>query len=151
MHAIAPRHVSFLAFCAANVLIDIEPLYYLLSGQEPLHRFMHTYAGATLVAIVTIAIFMLALRAASVVTLPNLFRWQALNFRQVAVGAAAGSYSHIVLDSIMHADIRPLAPFSQANGLYGVVSLEVLHNFCWLAGALAVVLLAWRRLFFARH
>lgn len=29
LHATAPRHVSFLAFCGANVLIDLEPLYYL--------------------------------------------------------------------------------------------------------------------------
>ena len=30
LHAISPRHVSFLAFCAANVLTDLESLYFLL-------------------------------------------------------------------------------------------------------------------------
>jgi hypothetical protein len=30
VHAVAPKQVSFLAFCAANVLIDVEPLYYML-------------------------------------------------------------------------------------------------------------------------
>ena len=39
VHALAPRYVSFLAFCAANVLIDVEPGYYMMVGQFPLHRF----------------------------------------------------------------------------------------------------------------
>ena len=52
IHVVAPRHVSFLAFCAANVLIDIEPLYYMLTHQDRLHRFFHTYVGASLVAVV---------------------------------------------------------------------------------------------------
>jgi hypothetical protein len=34
IHAIAPKHVSFLTFCSANVLIDIEPLYYMVIGQQ---------------------------------------------------------------------------------------------------------------------
>jgi hypothetical protein len=33
VHAVAPRYVSFLAFCAANVLIDMETLYFLLTNQ----------------------------------------------------------------------------------------------------------------------
>ena len=33
LHALAPKHVSFLAFAAANVIIDVEPLYFMLAGQ----------------------------------------------------------------------------------------------------------------------
>ena len=59
-HALAPRHVSFLAFCAANVLIDIEPLYFILTGQYPVHRFFYTYIGATFIVAITIVLFTLA-------------------------------------------------------------------------------------------
>jgi hypothetical protein len=48
IHAAAPRYVSFIAFCAANILMDIEPLYYMLRQQYPLHRFFRTYIGASL-------------------------------------------------------------------------------------------------------
>jgi hypothetical protein len=48
LHAMAPRHVSFIAFCAANVLIDVESLYNLVNQRHPVHAFFHTYAGATL-------------------------------------------------------------------------------------------------------
>jgi hypothetical protein len=65
VHAAAPRHVSFLSFCAANILMDVEPLYYRLTGQYPLHRFFHIYIGATLVAVVTIGPIELARPARS--------------------------------------------------------------------------------------
>ncbi|MES2945861.1 MAG: hypothetical protein V4772_23585 [Pseudomonadota bacterium] len=146
IHAVAPRQVSFIAFVAANVLMDIEPLYYMLTRQDHLHRFFHTYIGATLIAGATVLLFMLARKLASRLWLPDLFDWQSLKLPQVIAGAAAGSYSHIVLDSVMHADIRPLAPFSQANWLYLLVPIDVLHEFCLWAGVAAVGLLAARKL-----
>jgi hypothetical protein len=57
VHAAAPRYVSFIAFCGANVLIDIEPLTYILSHQYPVHRFFHSYAGATVIWPATVLLF----------------------------------------------------------------------------------------------
>jgi membrane-bound metal-dependent hydrolase YbcI (DUF457 family) len=108
IHAVAPRYVSFLAFCAANVLIDIEPLYYLLTRQHPLHRFFHTYIGASVVAVSTAALFAMSLRGARALRLPNSFDWQGLRMGAVTVGAIAGTFSHVLLDSVMHPDVRPL-------------------------------------------
>ena len=51
VHAVAPRHVSFVAFCAANVAIDVEPLVWMLRGEPPLHRFAHSFVGALAVAL----------------------------------------------------------------------------------------------------
>jgi membrane-bound metal-dependent hydrolase YbcI (DUF457 family) len=144
IHAVAPRHVSFIAFATANVLVDIEPLYFMLTGQDPLHRFFHTCVGVTLVIAATVLLFMLARKFAS--RLPDPFRWKALGLRQVILGAAAGGCSHIVLDSVMHADIRPFSPFSQANPLYLAVSIDALHDICLWCGAAAVVVLVARRL-----
>lgn len=146
VHAVAPRKVSFLAFAGANVVVDIEPGYYMLMGQDHLHRFFHTGLGVTLVALVTIALFAGGLRAAKFVRLPDPFQWQRLRLGPVAAGAVLGAYSHVVLDSVMHADIRPLAPFSESNPLYRAVPLDVLHGLCVLAGALAIVVLGVRRL-----
>lgn len=141
IHSAAPRYISFLSFCAANVLIDIEPLYYMLTGQVRLHRFFHTYIGATLVAIAAVLLF----RVARATPLPDVLRWRELSLRAVAIGAFLGTYSHIVLDSVMHADIRPFAPFSDANPLLALVSLRALHLFCLIAGALGVAVVLIRR------
>lgn len=151
IHAVAPKHVSFLAFCAANVLMDVEPLYYMVTGQFPLHRFFHTYIGATIVTVATALIFFAALRLALRLSLPNVWQWQGLNVVPIWLGAATGSYSHIVFDSVMHADMVPLSPFSDANGLYQLVPLGELHLFCVLAGLLSVVILGIRRWMLLRH
>lgn len=144
LHAIAPRQVSFVAFYAANVLIDTEPLYYMLTHQDRLHRFFHTYVGATLVAVAALTLFVACRWFARKFWLPNPSQWQALSLSAVAMGAAAGTYSHIVLDSIMHTDITPFAPFSDANPLFRVIPLQALHWFCLGSGVLALLILGVR-------
>ena len=146
IHAVAPKHVSFLAFCAANVLIDVEPLYFILTHQYPLHRFFHTYIGAFLIVIATFTLFVLARWFAARFWLPNLFKWRELGLLPVLLGAAAGSYSHVVLDSLMHQDVTPFAPFSNANPLLRAVSLSTLHWSCLAAGLAALCVFGIRRL-----
>jgi membrane-bound metal-dependent hydrolase YbcI (DUF457 family) len=76
--------------------------------------------------------------------LPDLFRWKALTPLSVAIGAALGTYSHLLLDGIMHGDMFPFAPISDANPLLHAISLEALHASCVAAGALGLALL-WLR------
>ena len=144
VHAVAPKQVSFLAFCAANILIDIEPLYYMVTQQLPLHRFFHTYIGATVILLGTLVLFTGGIKVASLVALPNVFGWQQLTSRPVAVGAALGSYSHVALDSIMHADIRPFAPLSDDNPLLHTLSLSALHWSCIAAGIVGLIIIGIR-------
>jgi membrane-bound metal-dependent hydrolase YbcI (DUF457 family) len=130
LHGVAPKHVSFISFCAANVFIDIESLYNLVNQRYPVHAFFHTYFGASLIAFGTVMLFIALRWFASKFWLPDIFSWRSLNIKQVAVGACLGAYSHVVFDSVMHADIRPLAPFSNANSLQGAITLTELHLLC---------------------
>jgi hypothetical protein len=136
VHALAPQHVSFLAFCTTNVLIDFESLYNLISRHDQVHAFFHTYIGATIVVAATIALFFFLKWFSRKFWFPNILGWQELCARQVAIGAALGGYSHVALDSIMHLDIRPLSPMSNSNALLSLVSLSTLH---WACIALAMV------------
>ena len=145
LHSLAPKHVSFLAFCGANVLVDFEPLYYMVTRQYPVHRFFHTYLGVSLVVAATTAAFLTTRWVSRKVRLPDLFEWQQLRLRGVLVGSALGSYSHIALDSVMHTDIRPLAPFSDANPLYLWIGIVELHWWCLVAGIVGFVILSFRR------
>jgi membrane-bound metal-dependent hydrolase YbcI (DUF457 family) len=142
----APRHVSFLAFCASNVLIDLESLYNLVNHRYPVHAFFHTYLGATLVVLATVLLFVALRAVAPVLRVPNLLRWRELTLRQATIGAALGAYSHVILDSLMHRDIQPFAPVSVSNFLLGAVSLDALHWGCVLAGAFGLALVAIRKL-----
>jgi membrane-bound metal-dependent hydrolase YbcI (DUF457 family) len=144
LHSAAPKHVSFLAFCGANVLVDVEPLYFMLTHQYPIHRFFHTYVGAAVAAGIVVGLFMLVRRVAP--RLLDIFGLHNLSVRAVTLGAIAGTYSHVVLDSLMHADMQPFAPFSDANPLLGAVLLNTLHGFCLLAGLVGVVVIGARYL-----
>ena len=142
VHSAAPKHVSFLAFCAANVLVDVEPLYFMLTHQYPIHRFLHTYVGATVAAAIVVGLFALVRKVTP--RLLDEFRLRNLSLRAVALGAILGTYSHVVLDSLMHADMNPFAPFSAANPLLGAVFLNTLHGFCLIAGVVGGVAVAVR-------
>ena len=52
-----------------------------------------------------------------------------------------GAYSHVLLDSIMHGDVRPFAPFSEDNGVLGMISLVQLHLLCLGLGMVGGALL----------
>ncbi len=147
-HAAAPRRVSFIAFVAANCITDCESIYHILSGHFPVHRFLHTFVGAALVAAMAVALFVALRRLARSIALPNWFEWQQLTLVPVIVGALLGSYSHVVLDGIMHADMRPFAPWSDENPFLRLVPLSVLHWGCIfsaVAGGLLLLTLRKRR------
>lgn len=145
LHALAPRHVSFIGFCAANCVVDLEPLYLMLTGQFPLHRFMHTLTGATCAWLIVVASFLAIRGADRWLRWPDLFQWKALTALPVALGAALGAYSHLLLDGLMHGDMFPFLPLSAENPLLHAVSLDVLHIACAVAGLLGLGLLALRR------
>jgi membrane-bound metal-dependent hydrolase YbcI (DUF457 family) len=56
------------------------------------------------------------------------------------LSAFIGTYSHVVLDSIMHSDMHPVAPFSQANTLLHMLNHSELHWFCIITGAAGTLL-----------
>jgi membrane-bound metal-dependent hydrolase YbcI (DUF457 family) len=144
VHSVAPRHISLLAFCGANVLVDVEPLYFMLTHQYPIHRFFHTYIGATVAAGIVVGLFVLVRKVTP--RLLDELRVQKLTVGAVALGAIIGTYSHVLLDSLMHADVEPFAPFSDGNPLLGAVFLNTLHGFCLVAGVVGAVMIGLRYL-----
>ncbi len=129
----------------------------MLADVEPLHPHVHTYLGATAVALVSALLGKpaceWALRAWNARLSPAQARWlgvePAIRVTAVWSGAIIGAYSHIVFDSIMHADLQPLAPFSSGNGLLHFIPIEDLHMLCIVLGVLGLavlVVLRWRNL-----
>lgn len=147
--ACAPRHVSFTAFAFAQVLIDVEPLWFMLHGEYPIHRFFHSYVGATLIVLAAYllgrpvcGIFLAFIRAQLKPTITSLVAAARTIPRLPAlIGAISGAYSHVFLDSIMHSDIRPFAPFSMNNPALLAVSIGELHLYCVAAGLLGAIAL----------
>ncbi len=155
--ALAGRHFSVLTFGIAQVAMDIEPLVGMVRGSAVLHGPTHTYLAGLVIAAVVVLVSPLICR-------PILRRWnrelslhrlgwlaepESFTPMPVIAGAFIGTISHVMLDSIMHFDISPLAPWFNTNALLGLVSIETLHQFCILAGLFGIVgwlLVGWRKL-----
>ena len=152
--AVAGRHFSVLTFGIAQVAMDIEPLIGMLRQSAVLHGPTHTYLGAVPNALVAAA-------ATPWLCGPLLRHWNdevahyGMPWLQeeaswkphiVVLSALAGTFTHVLLDSVMHMDIRPWAPWSDANGLHHGISLSALHGLCvagMVIGSLAWVARRW--------
>jgi membrane-bound metal-dependent hydrolase YbcI (DUF457 family) len=124
--------MSLLTFLAVQVVIDVEPLYYLITDDLPLHRFTHTGLGAGTMGFLTI-LCMMVLRHVHLVE-ATLAGTGELETTSLCLGALMGAGSHLVLDSIMHWDVRILAPFSGANTLFGLLEWDSVNWVCISAG-----------------
>jgi len=56
-------------------------------------------------------------------------------------GGLLGTYSHLLLDGLMHGDIQPLWPLYAGNPFYGWISIATLQTVCLWSGGLGAGLL----------
>jgi len=128
--AIAPKHMSVIAFGVTQVLIDLEVLWNMGHHNAQLHTFFHTYVGASLVVLVAIPVAKtlstLARRSWNLVTRQtsdaNLAVSDHTTWTATILGAAIGAYSHVLFDSFYHLDIQPFQPWSAANPFKGLIT-----------------------------
>ncbi len=145
--AAAPRQFSMAAYSLSQVVIDIESGYYMLHHATPVHREAHTFAVGGLIGLLC---GLVVSRVGAWVARPRDIVPEALAAEyRLPIAVLSGIFGgifHSVLDGIMHADIRPFRPFTQANPLYGLVSVQIVYLFCILTGVVgAALLLAWER------
>ncbi len=150
--AVAPRYFSFLVFGITQVAIDAEAAFYLVTDDPPYHRFLHTYLGATIVALLAVVIGRPLLE--SVFRLWNrLVRadGESLEPRIPLVaaisGALIGGYSHVLLDSFLYSDMHPISPLSDSNAALNALSTLEVYALCLALGLLggAVLAVRWLR------
>jgi hypothetical protein len=154
---IAPASFSWTAFVAANVAIDLEPLYHLLRGDYPIHGPFHTLIGATLTGTVAAAL------GAGVVHLSrgvpsidaalgrlHVVLRSEFSFFGAILGGAIGGASHALLDSIVHSDVLPFAPWSTRNPLLGAIHADVLLDVLIGTGAIGLATLLLRAILVRR-
>jgi len=144
--ALIPGWFSLSIFTLVQVLIDIESLYNLINGYHPVHAFFHSYLGASIIGVIGVVLgkpiieqtfkiwnFLLHKKPAS-----RLYIGPKIPLKSSIIGSFVGVYSHVLLDSIMHSDIRPLAPFSETNLVYQIIAILPLHALCFSLGIIGV-------------
>ena len=132
---------SLMVFGWTQIVMDIQPLIVMISGEGHLHGFTHTYIGAILIAIIAaltgkyLSEFGLKLMGISNKVNPIVITWTV-----VFMSAFLGSFSHVLLDSIMHTDVEPFFPFMLDNQFLGFISVPVLHKICLYSGLLGAAI-----------
>jgi len=126
-----PKRFSLTVFATTQVAIDLESGFNLALARDPVHRFCHTFLGATLVCLTVALVLRRPLESLSRLLRPMLPRWwpmvPEITLRVALVSAAVGMVGHVIPDAIMHSDSRPFVPFSDANPFLGLLPLETLH------------------------
>jgi hypothetical protein len=135
---------SFTVFVATQMVIDLESGYFLFTQQHPVHRFLHTFLGASFaclfVAVVLRRPCEAVLRWLADEMLPQwLDRKPEIPRTTALFSAFIGMLGHVVPDAIMHADARPFAPFAEDNPFLDAVPLGALHLGLVVCGFLGIV------------
>lgn len=131
--AIGGERFSFLIFGGSQVLMDLEPLARMIRGDAILHGISHTILGALVVAVVAAAIGRPISNA--VLRLSGIGA-HVIGWPVALASALVGTFSHIGLDAVMHADMNPFWPVAYGNPLLGVISVGRLHMACIVLGLL---------------
>ena len=125
-------------FALTNIIIDVEVIYYIFTVGEASHKFFHTLIGSSIIAlccaIIGIPICERALKfwnnnlqnEKSLAKLKWLSTESDISVVSSFTGAFVGAYSHILLDSFMHFDVKPFEPFFSKT-FVGIISIDSLH------------------------
>jgi membrane-bound metal-dependent hydrolase YbcI (DUF457 family) len=126
---------SLMVFGWAQIIMDIQPLVVLITGDGHLHGFSHTYLGAFLLATIAalsgkyLSEFGLVILRISKRSNPIKIAWWV-----AFLSAYIGTVSHVALDSIMHSDVEPFYPWFKDNQFFGFLSIAELHKLCLYSG-----------------
>lgn len=135
MKSVTPRRFSFLAFSLPQFLIDIEAVIAIAFEFSELHGPVHSYLGSFLIVPVAAEFSHAVYR----------FLNREHKRNVLYLSSFLGSIMHIVLDSVMHSDMRPYRPFSSSNHMLDFVSVSSLHGFCLATCLMGLLILSIRR------
>ncbi len=131
--------VDITALLLSSVLVDVEPLYVIMFAPGlPLHGILHTYIGATGIAILN-AVIVWSLRNWIHQILAIFKIDQNSSFIRIFGTSLLGTYSHIFLDSFIYPEMNPLFPL-MGNPFMGLVSSAAVYQFCTICFFLGFVL-----------
>lgn len=122
-------HLDLAALVVSSVAVDVEPFAVVFLGlRYPLHGFLHTYLGATVVAVAVAAgLWFFKGQVARVVSLFGIR--QESSFIKILLTSLFGAYSHILLDSFLYSEMNPLYPLGGNPFLY-LVSVGDVYLLC---------------------
>jgi membrane-bound metal-dependent hydrolase YbcI (DUF457 family) len=125
------KRIDLASAVVGSIIIDIRATYIFFFGGGNFHGILHSFLSAVwlglLVAIVLHLKFVKKLLRAPL----KFIDWeQDTNFFVKLYSAISMTLLHVLLDSFLYTDIRPLNPFSAENPFLGLISSQNTYLFC---------------------
>jgi hypothetical protein len=147
--AVLGRYFSLTVFGFAQIAIDLEPLIRLLRHDNIVHGITHSYLGAFIIGL--FSCFFGKIVCQWLLSAWNyIFSFKYLTWLQVSsnisnfaafTGSFIGTFSHVLLDSIVHADVQPFWPTSLSNGLLNFIPAAWVYFLCSVFGVIGLMIL----------
>ncbi|MQY83238.1 hydrolase [archaeon] len=134
------RYLHVPTFLVASIIVDVEPLLVLVLGLSyPLHGYLHTFLFASLTGLALgYVMFSLDKLLNPVYRALRLVAEDSQGRKAFMVTGVLGAAFHVMLDSPLYRDIRPLFPFTQNPFYTPNLSLEV-YSFCVWMGIIGII------------
>ncbi|MBU3846141.1 MAG: DUF4184 family protein [Candidatus Acinetobacter avistercoris] len=135
--AVQTQRFSLMIFAGTQVLMDIEPLMGLILKWNTLHLYTHNLLGALLIAgLATILGRPISQFVLEKLSIKNCkITWNVALF-----SAFIGSFSHILLDALMHQDMYPFFPLSMKNPLLDLINYKAIFWGCILSIVIGLII-----------
>jgi membrane-bound metal-dependent hydrolase YbcI (DUF457 family) len=145
------NYIDLPTFLIANVIVDLEPLFIILFNLNLTHhQFLHSFLGGTIVALF-LSGAMYKIRGILSPLLSFFKLQQNPTFWSILITSITGIYTHILLDSTVHRDIRPLYPLDVNPFLNSdLLSVLSVYMFCILSLIGGIIFYALRLLLISR-
>jgi len=131
---------SLMVFGWTQIVMDIQPLIVMITGEGHLHGFTHTYVGAILLAIFSALTGKYLSELGLKILEIDKYQPIGISWWVAFLSAFIGSFSHVFLDSIMHTDVEPFYPITLINDFHGMVSIAMLHKLCMYSGGVGALI-----------
>ncbi|MCQ4167406.1 metal-dependent hydrolase [Tahibacter harae] len=152
LKALGGERFSLIGFGLVQVAMDMEPFLGLINDWPVLHGWTHSLLGATAIGVL---VGLLTPRLGQPLLriwndrwrdegLPGFAAGERPGRNAALAGALLGGWAHVALDAVMHADLHPFWPWSEARPLLHLLSLSALHRACVAAGAAGAAVWLWR-------
>jgi membrane-bound metal-dependent hydrolase YbcI (DUF457 family) len=132
---VSEKRINMAAIMLGSIIVDVRAAYCLCTGCLPLHGPLHTYLGATLLALpVIIGIHYLGNPLAKLTS--RLRLRQDCSLASITTGSIIGTWVHVLLDSFLYTEMSPLwtAGGNPFYGMPGSFSVYLLCIACFIAG-----------------
>jgi len=127
-----------MVFGWAQIIMDLQQLFVIITGEGQLHGISHSFVGATVIALFS-ALTGKYLSEYLLLAMGFSYKFNRISWVVAVTSAFIGTFSHVLLDSTMHADVQPFFPISLNNKFLELISVEALHNYCLLAGLVGMM------------